>query len=1075
MFVGCNKVEIDAPNDLSNEITAFAPSLRVGDQGVFIPVPEKLKWQIDSKLSVFRGKNANEQFELSKGDGQNKATFNLVESVSTDAEELSSNIAICPYSLDYKLSEMEDSFEIQGVTIPAEQKGEQLPMWAISDKSSYTFNIPCAIVEVNLSDFDKCDGVLIRALGDESLAGSCNLVINKDGSSSLNVISGSSSVSSKEQISSKVYKAKVLPGTFTKGIYVEVLGSTEKSSKFFDLSEFQAGKLYHLNGLIPGEYFNLNTFEEHGPQENNEIWVKTMNDKFPKSINGYVLKRDADSDWWKYETEDEHEITKLADKLFFSDKLLTDIKLPSSIIEIGESVFQDCVNLRNIVLPEGLLTIRGYSFYQCSSLKSIEIPSTVTSISNDEFSYDTFEEFKFLPSPETFQGDVFVVDNTNNTALILPHAWKYESGDRQVDPVANTWMGLTWKSITFIGEDDHLETGPQENNEIWVKTTNNICPKSIDGYIVKRDADSDWWKYETKDGQNITKLSDYLMNKHDRLTEIKLPSSITEIGKFVFQDCVNLRNIVLPEGLLTIGGYSLYNCISLKSIEIPSTVTSIGGYEFSYDTFDEFKFLPSPETYPYDVYVENTENTALILPHAWKYESGDRQVDPVANTWMGLTWKSITFIGEDDHLETGPQENNEIWVKTTNNTCPKSIDGYFIKRDADSDWWKYETKDGHEITILVDELFYNDKLLTEIKLPSSIIEIKGSVFQFCDNLRNIVLPEGLLTIGGYSLYKCSSLKSIEIPSTVTSMGNYVFSYDTFDEFKFLPSPETYPYDVYVENTENTALILPHAWKYESDYRQVDPVANTWMGATWKSITFIGEDDCFESGPQENNELWLRTMNNRAPKPIDGYIVKRDVDSDWWKYETQDGHNLTEISRCMFEIDSDVIAVKAPSTVTHICDSAFLFAKNLEEVGLPVGLKSIGQEAFRSCTSLREISLPEGLEHIGCDAFYFCQSLNAITIPSTIKNFSLAIFCHTGLQTLTINVQPQNVDGVSRGLNFDAGVCPDLVLPHAWKYESGSRQANPVDNTWMDMKWNSITFTGEDSSVESGSSVANFKY
>ncbi|KAK8867187.1 hypothetical protein M9Y10_010163 [Tritrichomonas musculus] len=64
---------------------------------------------------------------------------------------------------------------------------------------------------------------------------------------------------------------------------------------------------------------------------------------------------------------------------------LEGISIPSSVKQIGNSVFSDCSSLKQVIIPSSITQI-GYSFfYNCSSLKQITIPSSVTQIGNYAF------------------------------------------------------------------------------------------------------------------------------------------------------------------------------------------------------------------------------------------------------------------------------------------------------------------------------------------------------------------------------------------------------------------------------------------------------------------------------------------------------------------------------------------------------------------------------------------------------------------------------------------------------------------------------------------------------------------
>lgn len=58
---------------------------------------------------------------------------------------------------------------------------------------------------------------------------------------------------------------------------------------------------------------------------------------------------------------------------------------------------------------------------------------------------------------------------------------------------------------------------------------------------------------------------------------------------------------------------------------------------------------------------------------------------------------------------------------------------------------------------------------------SKLIDIGGSAFKNCNNLKNIRLPEGLECIGNSCFYKCN-LNEIVIPSSVLVIGDDAFAF-----------------------------------------------------------------------------------------------------------------------------------------------------------------------------------------------------------------------------------------------------------------------------------------------------------
>ena len=72
-------------------------------------------------------------------------------------------------------------------------------------------------------------------------------------------------------------------------------------------------------------------------------------------------------------------VTVLFDKLFQGHKEIETIRIPSTVTDIGEFVFDGCTALRHIRLPEGLRNLWGHTFVRCG-IEEIEIPKGVTNI-----------------------------------------------------------------------------------------------------------------------------------------------------------------------------------------------------------------------------------------------------------------------------------------------------------------------------------------------------------------------------------------------------------------------------------------------------------------------------------------------------------------------------------------------------------------------------------------------------------------------------------------------------------------------------------------------------------------------
>ena len=57
--------------------------------------------------------------------------------------------------------------------------------------------------------------------------------------------------------------------------------------------------------------------------------------------------------------------TILSDRIFRGHSEITSIQIPDTVTDIGEFVFDGCVNLRHLTLPSQLKTLWGLSFVRC--------------------------------------------------------------------------------------------------------------------------------------------------------------------------------------------------------------------------------------------------------------------------------------------------------------------------------------------------------------------------------------------------------------------------------------------------------------------------------------------------------------------------------------------------------------------------------------------------------------------------------------------------------------------------------------------------------------------------------------
>ena len=127
--------------------------------------------------------------------------------------------------------------------------------------------------------------------------------------------------------------------------------------------------------------------------------------------------------------------------------------------------------------------------------------------------------------------------------------------------------------------------------------------------------------------------------------------------------------------------------------------------------------------------------------------------------------------------------------------------------------------------------------------------------------------------------------------------------------------------------------------------------------------------------------------------LDGTVVICDNAFCWCKnlQEITQPSSVTSIGDYAFWCCSNLREITLSSNIMSIGDAAFWGCENLLQIILPSSVTNIGATVFVGCENLREITIPSGVANIGDDAFGSCENLREITLPSDITSIGDYIF------------------------------------------------------------------------------------
>jgi len=140
----------------------------------------------------------------------------------------------------------------------------------------------------------------------------------------------------------------------------------------------------NVDSIGASAFHNCIALQAINVSENNPYYSSIDGVLFNKDITELIKFPLGKTDYY-YAIPDT--VTYLHEYSFSGAKLLTQVLIPDSVIEMGRGVF-DMSGLTEVVLGNGIEDVPDYAFAYCDSLVSVTINAGVKSIGNNSFRYD---------------------------------------------------------------------------------------------------------------------------------------------------------------------------------------------------------------------------------------------------------------------------------------------------------------------------------------------------------------------------------------------------------------------------------------------------------------------------------------------------------------------------------------------------------------------------------------------------------------------------------------------------------------------------------------------------------------
>ena len=694
----------------------------------------------------------------------------------------------------------------------------------------------------------------------------------------------------------------------------------------------------------------------------------------------------------------------------FNNCGIREISFPSSLEEIGSSVFSSCSGLTEIILPENLETIGAYAF-SGTGLTEIILPVGLTTIGTNAFYLcSELQQVTIKSNYLTIENNAFANCENLKTLVI-------ESSVLQINQSALT---NTFENVVKIevkeGATVNL-TLPKRTSYVWIKDGNVAVKVDSSGIynLLKTYEEQEFenWKYFS-DGENWWIVGVPTLEQNENLTELTIPA-VLETEKFgnvkIFgikatsnagiTNLSSYSSVVISNGIKQIGANAFENCTGLTNLTINGNMDYVDVNTFkNVSTLQTATFGPDVTTLP-----SNLIGGKLPFVQAIQNNAGS-----IANSVLPATIK----VREDQTIKLKPV----IWFKVENgelveavaeiSSTGKFIAVYVEETYTTTDGWKYQCIDEKWWIVGVPEgtgtLIIPSTLTTEefgeiqihgIKslnensaienangyssvVIESVIKVIGeNVFKNCENLTAVGINGNDLSISETAFAGCSNIRTLNIGADVTELPENLFDSGYLNQINKIVVvegsnlEETLPSELTNSNGNAGAT----AWFKDSNETPV----TEFSGAGTYTVKL-------KETTYETTEGWQYQF----------------IDGKWWVVGVPEGNGELIIEPTLTSEEFGEIQIQGIKSLNE--NSAITNAEGYSSVVIEGGIKEIGENVFKNCENLTAVGINGNDLTISNTAFAGCSNIRTLNIGADVTELPENLFddnCLNRINTIVV--------------------------------------------------------------------------
>lgn len=665
-------------------------------------------------------------------------------------------------------------------------------------------------------------------------------------------------------------------------------------------------------------------------------------------------------------------LTMIDEYAFANCALLSQCRLPASLVAIGGAAFQGDSSLIRMVLPKNLTTIGAGAFVDCSQMNLTYFPHKVTTVGAYAFK-------------GCYKAEAYFSDSDASGQTSFATNWDYvgasytlNSGSALLKKNFNK-PNLNYNSdYIYIQADPSVTASNYDVNIIaYVGTDNSSTAGSVNldasgrGVVPAYIADVD----DSTIQHRVIGINSYAFQNHTELGKVVFgssadPSNIKTISAYAFQGCGNLKvlDFQYASSLETIGDYAFEHGatsnITVSNLFIPASVTAIGSYAFTdFTKLTSLTFQDESSTTLYS-------HLATIGDHAFLNagKAGFSANSPSTFT-LTLPCNYLTDIGLEAFHDAAFIGSLVFSPSKTNAAL------------ADSAVASLKIEEG---------AFASASSLASVSFSAHVQYLGNWSFAWAErNDKNDWAGNTWLNSSNWP-----GVKSFYLPSTLTSIDGYDAFYGQnratiYAEASAQPSGWNSGNRI---NDTNLDVGLYHTNDY-ADYDKLPIFFN--VGDA------VGERHLIHSVDASNGTFDFLTA-------ADSTGVLTSSTAVCTRFYYAGSHSTTYTPKVPVTISGTYNSVNVTYTINGIERAAFYFScsdskssTSVTKITLPTSIATFSDVAFTNCKFLTEISsynsaatyqyrLPQSLTSIG--AYMFAHDpLTTLQIPSTLSSIGLTIF------------------------------------------------------------------------------------